>query len=56
MSLDDNWQLCRDIFDVIQSISHAATVDRFATAQNALLPVFNSLVYEQGTSGVDAFA
>ena len=31
-------------------------VDRFATATNALLPVYNTYFFEEGTSGVDAFA
>lgn len=56
MSLGDNWRLHFKIFEVIQSIALPATIDRFATAQNALLPKFNSLFFEPGTHGVDAFA
>ncbi len=32
------------------------TVDRFATAANAVLPRFNTIFMEQGVDGTDAFA
>jgi hypothetical protein len=54
--LGDNWRLRWDLFETIQSIALPATIDRFATASNAMLPRFNSLFYEHGTTGVDAFA
>lgn len=56
MSLGDNWRLNLRIFLVIQSIALPATIDRFATAKNTVLPKFNSLFFEPGTHGVDAFA
>ena len=31
-------------------------VDRFATDANAVLPVYNTMFWEPGSSGVDAFA
>jgi hypothetical protein len=40
------------LFDVIGPFS----IDRFATSRNALLSLFNSYLYEENTSGVDAFA
>lgn len=42
VAMGDNWQLQRVLFDTIQGISWNCTIDRFATAHNALLPRFNS--------------
>ena len=56
VSMGDNWKLSQVVFRVVQSLSTPCTIDRFATANNAVLPAFNSYFYEAGCAGIDAFA
>ena len=52
----DDWQLQPCWFNYLDAAWGPHTVDRFADATNAHLPIFNSKVFCEGTSGVDAFS
>lgn len=55
-NLGDSYRLHRATFKMLQLISAPSTVDRFACASNAQLEVFNTMLNEPGSAGVDAFA
>ncbi len=44
------------MFKALAESVEGLDIDRFATANNTLLPKFNSYFHETGTHGVDAFA
>ena len=52
----EDYQLDRAVFARLQRRWPPCTVDRFASASNALLPMFNSAWAAPGCAGVDAFA
>ena len=56
VSMGDNWRLRSDVIAMIWTLTHPCTMDRFATASNAVLPEFNSYFFETGCAGVDAFS
>lgn len=56
MHIGDAYQFNQLVFNDLQDISCAFTIDRFATAHNALLANFNTQFWELGSTGVDAFA
>jgi hypothetical protein len=45
-----------DIFAYMFDTIGPFSIDRFATANNRVLEMFNSYFYEVGTAGIDAFA
>jgi hypothetical protein len=51
-----DWQLNARIFRVLQRSWGACTVDRFASANNTLLPRFNSLLEDPRAEAVDAMS
>lgn len=55
-NLGDAFQLNPAIFRALATSVGGLDVDRFATPTNTLLPTYNTYFFEQGTSGVDAFA
>lgn len=56
LNMGDGYCLNANIFHVISNVSEYPTMDRFASALNTMLPLFNSYFMEYGSSGVDAFA
>lgn len=55
--MGDNYQLNHTIFAIINQLTRdTLSIDRFATRANTLLPVFNSLFDEIGSTGTDAFS
>ena len=52
----EDWRLSPSVFEHVQRRWHIKfTLDRFATALNTMCPKFNSVMWQPGTSGVDAF-
>lgn len=51
-----NWTLNKDIFHVIDRMLGPHSIDRFANWTNHLLPKYNSMYWDPGTSGVNAMA
>lgn len=52
----DDWGIHPSLFDLLHSCWGPFSVDRFASAQNALLPRFNSKFAEPGSEFVDALS
>ena len=50
------WSLSDDAFQMLEVMWGPHQVDRFASATNAKLPLFNSRYWEPGSLGVDALA
>lgn len=50
-----DWQLARPFFLALDSAYGPHTIDRFATAANTQLPVYNGPARDQGAMPVDAF-
>ena len=51
----DDWRTTVDFFQFLDSLWGPHTVDRFAHMNNTKLPSFNSLYWNPGSIGVDAF-
>ena len=51
----NNWQVSPSISSMLDSAWDPHTVDRFASASNAQLVLFNSKFWCPGTEAVDAF-
>jgi ribonuclease HI len=56
MSMKYDWMLHPAVFNYIETIYGPHDIDRFASMLTTQLPVYNSLAYDPGTSGVDALA
>ena len=51
----DDWGITDEFFHFLNSLGQELTVDRFASASNAKLKLFNSKYWDRGSSGIDAF-
>ncbi len=54
--MGDNFRFNPSLFTTLDRAFGPLTIDRFATAANAVLPRFNSMFIEHGAEGTDAFA
>ena len=51
----DDWRTTVEFFQFLDSLCGPHTVDRFAHMNNTKLPRFNSLYWNPGSIGVDAY-
>ena len=51
----DDWGITDEFFHFLNSLGQELTFDRFASASNAKLKLFNSKYWDRGFSGIDAF-
>jgi hypothetical protein len=54
--LDDNYRVKDEIIRIINECFMRITIDRFATRQNRVTKLFNSYLYEEDCTGIDAFS
>ena len=51
----DNWEITDELFEYLDSVWGAYTIDRFVNGVNKKVGRFNSKFFEEGCAGTDAF-
>ena len=54
--LGDRYRFNPSLMACLEKAFGPLDIDRFATSTNAVLPRYNTMFWEEGSSGVDAFA